>query len=197
MVACFFWCYLVVPCTAETDVPESLKIALVHYGVKYKDPEQNLKELLRLNRKAAREGALLILNTELAVSGYSFKSRQDIAPYTETDQGKTIKAMGALARELGVYIGITFPERDPLTESYYNSAFVLDPQGRLVCKYRKIYAERRVFSVGVCQLASHRPAEPPGGLAGQGPGKRVLPGCLQQDRQRSRHGLQTGCFCCF
>lgn len=128
---------------AWAETPDNLKIALVHYQVKYKDPELNLKELVRLNRKAALEGAQLILNTELAVSGYSFRSRQDITPYTETDKGKTIQAMKALSRELGAYIGITFPERDPLTESYYNSAFVLDPQGRLACKYRKIYAEKR------------------------------------------------------
>jgi predicted amidohydrolase len=51
--------------------------------------------------------------------------------------------MADLAREQGVYIGITLPERDPLTESFYNSAFVLDPQGRMVCRYRKIYAESR------------------------------------------------------
>lgn len=143
VLACFFWSQSLINCSARADASDTLKIALVHYGVKYKDPEQNLKELLRLNRKAAREGALLILNTELAVSGYSFQSRQEIAPFTETDQGKTIQAMEELAREFGVYIGITFPERDPSTESYYNGAFVLDPQGQLVCKYHKIYAERR------------------------------------------------------
>lgn len=143
VMALLILCLSALVCTAGTTPPQSLKIALVHFGVKYKDPELNLKALLDLHRKAAQKGAKLILNTELAVSGYSFTSRRDIAPFTETDQGKTIQAMGRLAKELGVYIGITFPERDPLTLSYYNGAFVLDPQGRLVCKYRKIYGEKR------------------------------------------------------
>lgn len=122
---------------------QTLKIALVHAGVIHKDTKQNREELVHLNREAALGGARLILNTELAVSGYSFQSREDIAPYTETGAGETITAMASLAREQGVYIGITFPERDPLTESFYNSAFVLDPRGSLVLRYRKIYAESR------------------------------------------------------
>ena len=51
--------------------------------------------------------------------------------------------MGKLAKKYGVYLGITFPERDEATEIYYNSAFVLDPKGRLVCKYRKVESEKR------------------------------------------------------
>ncbi|GAB6145620.1 carbon-nitrogen hydrolase family protein [Desulfocicer niacini] len=139
----FLLCQWGMPATAQTSVAHSLKIALIHYAVKHKDPAENLKALLELNRSAAQQGARLILNTELAVSGYSFSSRRDIAPYTETDQGKTMAAMAALAREQKVYIGITFPEQDPLTQSYYNSAFVLDPGGKIICRYRKIYGERR------------------------------------------------------
>jgi predicted amidohydrolase len=67
---------------------QTLKIALIHTGVVHKDPEGNRKELIRLNREAALGGAKLILNTELALSGYSFQSREDIAPYTETAAGK-------------------------------------------------------------------------------------------------------------
>ena len=139
----FLLCQWGMPATAQTSVAHSLKIALIHYAVKHKDPAENLKALLELNRSAAQQGARLILNTELAVSGYSFSSRRDIASYTETDQGKTMAAMAALAREQKVYIGITFPEQDPLTQSYYNSAFVLDPGGKTICRYRKIYGERR------------------------------------------------------
>ncbi|MBW2200694.1 MAG: carbon-nitrogen hydrolase [Deltaproteobacteria bacterium] len=123
--------------------PSTLKIALVHFEVKYKEPAKNLRHLIELNRKAAQGGAMVILNTELAVSGYSFQSRRDVAPFTETDGGKTLLAMGRLAKEYGVYIGITFPERDGATQIFYNGAFVLDPQGQLICKYRKIAAEKR------------------------------------------------------
>ena len=122
---------------------QTLKIALVHFEVKYKEAEENRRNLIDLNRRAAEAGAKLILNTEMAVSGYSFLSRRDIAPFTETDQGRTVQAMGQLAKEHGAYIGIAFPEKEPATQCYYNSAFVLGPDGSLICKYRKIATEKR------------------------------------------------------
>lgn len=137
------WSVWIFSPASPAGADQTLKIALIHPRVVHKDPDGNRKELIRLNREAALGGAKLILNTELAVSGYSFQSREDIAPYTETAAGKTVTAMADLAREQGVYIGITLPERDPLTESFYNSAFVLNPEGRLVCTYQKIYAESR------------------------------------------------------
>ena len=103
---------------------------------------------VRLNREAAESGASLILNTEMAVSGYSFKSRQDIAPYTETDQGPTIRAMSEVAANYNVYIGIAFAERDPATDIFYNAAVLLGPDGQPITKYRKILAERRWARAG-------------------------------------------------
>ncbi len=136
--------------SAESPTKDSsVKIALVHFAVKHKQPEKNLEELLKLNRRAAEEGASIILNTEMAVSGYSFDSREDISDYTETDHGKTITAMGKLALEKGVYIGIALAERDPSTEIFYNSAFIIGPKGKAVSKYRKIItAEKKWANTG-------------------------------------------------
>ena len=128
---------------AGSPTASTLRIALIHFDAKFKDPTNNLQRLTYLNRKAAEGGAAIILNTELAVTGYSFQSRKDIAPFTETDNGKTIHEMSKLAKEYGVYIGITFPERDAATQIYYNSAFVLGPNGKQVCKYHKVESEKR------------------------------------------------------
>ncbi|WP_022668595.1 carbon-nitrogen hydrolase family protein [Desulfospira joergensenii] len=121
----------------------SLKIALVHFSVAYKQPDKNLAALKELHRKAARQGAKIILNTELALSGYSFSSRQDVLPFTREPTDKAVREMADLAKELNIFIGITFPEKDPETQSYYNCALVFSPQGRMICRYRKIYSEKR------------------------------------------------------
>ncbi|MBN1932981.1 MAG: carbon-nitrogen hydrolase family protein [Desulfobacterales bacterium] len=142
-LASLFFLHYSISHADQRNAPSYLKIALVHFDAEHKHPEKNLRQLLALNRKAAEEGASLIFNTEMAVTGYCFKSREDITPFTETDQGQTIQAMGNLAGEFGVYIGITFPERDPSTGSYYNGAFVLGPKGGLISKYHKILTERR------------------------------------------------------
>jgi predicted amidohydrolase len=127
----------------EKDAESRMKMALIHFEAVHKQPERNLAALLQLNREAAEAGAALLLNTEMAVSGYSFQSRQDIAPFTETEKGPTIQAMSRLASDYGVYIGIAFAERDPSTDIYYNSAFLLGPEGRVIARYRKILTERR------------------------------------------------------
>lgn len=121
----------------------TLKIAIVHFNVQYKKPEANRKNLIELNRKAALMGADIIFNTEMAISGFSFRSRLDIMEFTETENGKTLTAMAKIAKEYGKYIGIALAERDDSTEIYYNSAFVVNPKGKQVCKYRKISAEKR------------------------------------------------------
>jgi len=121
----------------------SLKIALIHLDVKYKQPEENRRTLLALNREAADLGADLVLNTEMGISGYSFSSREDISKYTETETGETLSGVARIAKEYKAYIGIGFAERDKSTDIYYNSAFVLGPEGIPVCRYRKINGEMR------------------------------------------------------
>lgn len=120
-----------------------LKTALIHLNVHYKEPARNRNRLLELNRKAAMQGCKLIVNTEMAISGYSFQRLEDIAPFVESDCGETITGLKAIAREFGVFICLGFAEKDTATGIYYNTAQVLDPQGKTVCKYHKVNAEAR------------------------------------------------------
>lgn len=108
---------------------KQLKIGLVHLNVRYKNPEQNRKTLLNLNEKAARKGHQLIVNTEMAIPGYSFQSLEDIAPHVETDSGPTMTGLQAIAQKYGVFICLGFAEKDAESGIYYNSALVLDPGG--------------------------------------------------------------------
>lgn len=54
---------------------DGLKVALVHASVDWGEKEKNLARLLDLNEEAAGAGARVILNTEMATTGYSFASR--------------------------------------------------------------------------------------------------------------------------
>ena len=130
----------------EKETPanaSTLKLALVHLNVQYKQPEINRKNLVALNRRAAQMGADIILNTEMAISGYSFRSRSDISEFIETEDGKTLAEIAQIAKQYGTYVGVALAERDDSTDIYYNTAFVLDPEGKQICKYRKISAEKR------------------------------------------------------
>ena len=120
-----------------------LKLALIHFNVRHKDPDRNRENLLELVDEAAAMGAELVVAPELSISGYSFENRQDILPYTETRDGPTLKALSGKAGTAGVYICFGVAEKDSSSGILYNSAFVLDPAGDVVLRYRKITAEGR------------------------------------------------------
>ncbi|MDM7933982.1 MAG: carbon-nitrogen hydrolase family protein [Methanothrix sp.] len=122
----------------DTGLPDgTLRVALVHAEIAWKDRDRNISSLLALNEEAAGSGSKIILNTELATTGYAFESRKEIAPLTETIPGPTTEAFGIVAREYGCYICIGLAERDARTGLFYNSAVLLDPTGRVSARYRK------------------------------------------------------------
>lgn len=117
---------------------DGLKVALVHASVDWGEKEKNLARLLDLNEEAAGAGARVILNTEMAVTGYSFASRAEIAPLAETIPGHVTRAFGRIAGNYGCYICVGLPEVDNKTGVFYNAAALIGPAGRVVGKCRKL-----------------------------------------------------------
>lgn len=123
---------------------DRLVTGLLHLDVRHEQVAENRSALVGHAEEAARLGAKLIVAPELAVSGYSFDSREAVAPYSETLAEVTDGELAKVARRYGVYICTGFAERDPVTGVYYNSACVIGPSGQPVAHHRKIIpAERR------------------------------------------------------
>ncbi len=122
---------------------ERLNISLVHLDVRHGERERNREELLRLNKAAAESGARIIVNTELALTGYSYGSREDISLVAESADGPTTAELSAIAADYGCYIVFGHAEEDDHTGIFYNSATVIDPDGKRLFSYRKLTAEVR------------------------------------------------------
>lgn len=122
---------------------KKLKIALIHLDIHHKQPEKNRKALIARIAEAAQQGARIIVGPELAVSGYSFSDRNDMTDWAETETGPTLTALAEMVRGFGIHVCIGLAEKDACTGILYNSAFVLGPDGKIVCRYRKINAESR------------------------------------------------------
>ncbi|SHJ70875.1 carbon-nitrogen hydrolase family protein [Desulfofundulus thermosubterraneus] len=120
------------------NMPEEVRVALIHAVIKWKDKEHNLRRLLTLNEEAAASGARIIVNPELATTGYTFESRRDISPFVETVPGLTTELFGALARRYGVYICLGLPEVDSKSGIYYNTAVLIGSDGRVMGEHRKL-----------------------------------------------------------
>ena len=126
------------PARCAYPMSESVKVALIHAAVKWKDKEDNLRRLLILNEEAAAAGARIIVNPELATTGYAFESRRDISPFVEAVPGPTTELFGTLARRYGVYICLGLPEVDGSSGIYYNTAVFIGPDGWVMGRHRKL-----------------------------------------------------------
>ncbi len=101
------------------------------------DRAANIAETERLIREAARQGAQIILPSEL-FQGIYFCTRQDPAWFStayRAEEHPCVIALQTLAAELKVVIPVSFFEKDG--PHYYNSVAVVDADGSLLGVYRK------------------------------------------------------------
>ncbi len=117
---------------------KTLKVALVQ-EINHGSAEANLAVIAQRVAEAARQGASLVLLQELHNGAY-FCQHQNVGEFdrAEAIPGPSTEALGAMAREHGVVIvGSLFERR--AAGLYHNTAVVLESDGRLVGKYRKMH----------------------------------------------------------
>ena len=122
---------------ASAAAASTVKVAAVHFAPELGNVAANRNQLVQLTEQAAEGGAKIIVHTEMATSGYSYFSRHDIAKVAETIPGDTTRALGVVAEKHQIYVVVGMPEYAPDTNSFYNSAVLIGPDGRVVGTYRK------------------------------------------------------------
>lgn len=121
----------------KTTTDSEVKVALIHADITWQDKAGNIKKLLALNEEAAVNGAKIIVNPEMAISGYSFSSRSEISSMAETIPGPVTDRFAELAYRYQAYIALGMPEYDQNTGVYYNAAAFIGPQGKVIGRARK------------------------------------------------------------
>ncbi|WP_425401967.1 carbon-nitrogen hydrolase [Gilvimarinus chinensis] len=103
------------------------------------DLEANLDKSVAGIRKAAAEGASLVVLQELH-RGLYFCQQEDVAEFdqAETIPGPSTNRLGELARELGIVIVASLFEKRT-TGLYHNTAVVIEQDGSIAGKYRKMH----------------------------------------------------------
>lgn len=116
----------------------TLRAGLVQHACS-DDREANLKTAIAGIRDAARQGAQLVLLQELHATPY-FCQHEDTRYFdlAETIPGPTSERLAAVAREYGaVIVASLFEHR--AAGLYHNTAIVLDKDGTLAGRYRKMH----------------------------------------------------------
>jgi N-carbamoylputrescine amidase len=119
------------------------------------DPEENMESAIAHIRAAAKQGAHVVCLPELFQTQY-FCQREDIALFdlAEPIPGPATDRLSAIARELKVALVASLFEKRA-AGVYHNTAAVLDADGALLGKYRKmhipddpLYYEKYYFTPG-------------------------------------------------
>lgn len=105
------------------------------------DKESNFRKLETYARRAAAQGASVVITPEGFLDGYVGNDRSlDKERYfgiSETVEGPTLARVAALARELKLYLSVGFPERRG--SQVYNTVALFAPDGSLLSRYSKTH----------------------------------------------------------
>lgn len=115
----------------------SRRIALIQFDAVPEEKDRNLREMERLTRAAAKQGARWIVFHESTVTDYTPKLSELAEPVPSGPSTRAIQALGA---ELGVFISFGLSEVEG--DRYYIAQVFVGPDG-LVTSYRKTWICRK------------------------------------------------------
>jgi len=116
----------------------AVTIGLVQASVS-EDLKANLEKTIERVKKAAKNGAQVICLQELYRSRYFPQDdKKDASKFAESIPGESTKAFSALAKEKNIVIIVPLFEKGK-DGKYYNSAVVIDSDGKLLETYRKVH----------------------------------------------------------
>ncbi|SHH60032.1 carbon-nitrogen hydrolase family protein [Marivita hallyeonensis] len=129
------------------------------------DPHKNLRVTSELVRRAASEGAGLILTPEVTNCVSNSRTHQRSVLCTE-DEDPTLDGLREDAARLGVWllIGSLALKSEPPEDRFANRSFLIAPDGSIAARYDKIH----MFDVQVNEIETYRES------AGFAPGNRAV-----------------------
>jgi predicted amidohydrolase len=117
-----------------------MRVATVQFCPQFKAFEANLATMVKMTLEAVQGGAQLIVLPELATTGYSFMSTEEVEPFAEALDGndRVTKGMLKLAQQNNVAIAWGMPAKDiGGSPKLYNAQVLVLPNGKWV-RYFKI-----------------------------------------------------------
>ncbi len=122
----------------------TIRVGLIQTAVS-EDIAANMEKTVKKVKEAAKKGARIICLQELYRTRYfPREERRDVAELAETIPGESTNVFSGLAKKLNAVIIAPLFEKDP-KGNHYNSAAVIDADGKLLDTYRKIHTPHDPF----------------------------------------------------
>jgi predicted amidohydrolase len=116
----------------------SLKIALLHLAPELGALDENRALIETGTRTAAGLGSDWVVSGELVVPGYRFAELIG-TEWIAAQPDRWLRRLAQLTADLGVVSFVSHPERDPASGRLFNSLFVIDRDGRILGRQRKLH----------------------------------------------------------
>lgn len=117
-----------------------LRIGLLQLNPIIKQVNQNIEHATQILHTNLNNRILdLLVLPELGLTGYSFKSKEDIVSCLEpTANGVSTNWAKKISKQLGCHTIVGYPERS-IQGTIYNSAVMISPDGEVLFNYRKSF----------------------------------------------------------
>lgn len=116
-----------------------LRISFLHLAPVTSDIENNRRLVESAVKVAATQGADWAITPELCIPGYLFM-KQIGTDWILPQPDDWMRGFCQLVKKLGLSVFLSHPERDAATNTMYNTVFVINQDGEIVGKHRKIKA---------------------------------------------------------
>ena len=117
-------------------MPHIVKIAGCQIDIQFADKAANLKRMEAMLEETRRNGALITVFPECALTGYCFDSLDEARPYAEPLPGPAVAQLADACRRLGGYVVFGLLEADG--DRVFNACALVGPDG-LIGGYRKVH----------------------------------------------------------
>lgn len=102
--------------------------------------EKNLKKILRYISQSAKHGATLCAFPEFMMFYTpSYQSAAELADMSEKITGEFVSSIAEEAKGNSIQVIGTFYEKSPKPNRVYDTSFLIDKNGNILSKYRKIH----------------------------------------------------------
>src|SRR5438093_3369723 len=104
------------------------------------DKEKNLTKILSYISQAASRGSTLCAVPDFIMCDTrSSQSASELADIAENITGKFVSSIGETAKENSIEVVGTFYEKSPQRHRVYDTSFLINKNGKIISRYRKIH----------------------------------------------------------
>ena len=114
-----------------------MKIAFLHIAPETGNIEHNRRLVEQGVSAAAAAGAQWAVTPELCIPGYLFLKKLGTG-WIQPQPDRWMADFCDLVRECGITVFLSHPELDPASGRMYNTVFIIDPNGQIIGRHRKI-----------------------------------------------------------